>query len=380
MHAAVVTAEDEAASLRALAADCRRAGVERRVLLVRFSLVPTDYYRPHHGRLAESALEGLARANRARIFRLPANDLAVAWRGETAAEQETLAALWTLFAGATALPPFEELVRRFALPGDGIALTACLGGGRQLPVAPPPPGLPLDLQSLGHIEKVLASADVARFARRRRVFRKEEASWRVAWERRFLSVAELAEELAPERDLMADPWLFRRLTRTLDRRMLALLAAPGELASAARFAVDLNIESILSPAFLAFDSALQGDLRGQVLLGLQPADILADAAAFVFARDFAQGRGYRLVASGITAALLPAISLAALGLDFLELEFSDALGNLPSETLREAAGGGRIVLSRADSDVAVAWGEAHGVNLFDGRFAASEFRRWSAIA
>ncbi len=368
-------ADAEAAALRALAAECRRAAVARQALLLRLSLLPGDYYRPHHGRLAESAIEKLTRADRARLYRLPGNDLAVVWRGEAAGEQEALAALRTLFAGArTMLPPFSALVRRFVLPDDATSLAACLAGGAGQAPAPPTRRPPVDLAELARIERALASADMARFARRRPVCRKDaEGNWRRVWERRLLSATELAENLTPEHDLLADPWLFRRLTRTLDRRMLALLAAPGEIGRALPFAIDLNVESILSPSFLAFDAVLPSGLRGKVLLGLLPADILADAVSFRFARDFARGRGYRLIVRGITASLLPAISLAALGLDFLELEFAEALLGLASSRLGEVSEDrGRIVLCHADTEELVAWGEAQGLSLFEGGMAAPD--------
>ena len=58
--------------------------------------------------------------------------------------------------------------------------------------------------------------------------------------------------------MRADPWLFRRLTRTFDRRMLALLASPEELRLAGPLGIDLNVASVLSPAFLRFDGGVAG--------------------------------------------------------------------------------------------------------------------------
>lgn len=367
--AETLRAEAEMAALRVLAAECRQAGVERQVLLLRLSLLPGDYYRPHHGRLAESTLAGLARADRARLYRLPGNDLAIAWRGEAAAERQALDALATLFAGARAgLPPLEVLVRRFVLPEDAAALGECLAWEAR-PESPARRLPPIDLEELGPIERALAPADLACFARRRPVCRQDgRGRWRLEWERRLLAIDALAETLAPERDLAADPWLFRRLTRTLDRRMLALLSAPGEIGRAPPFAIALNIESILSPAFLAFDAVLPAALRGEILLALHPADILADAASFLFARDFARGRGYRLMVCSVSAALLPALPLARLGLDFLELQFSAALARL-SAPLEDPA---RIILARADTEDALAWGEARNIGLFEGRMAVPE--------
>ncbi len=135
-----------------------------------------------------------------------------------------------------------------ARPGSLMLLEAMPGAGRRRPVRPAAVGL----------------------APRR-------PTRSLAWEERTLSLAELAAELLPGYDLAADPWLFRRLTRTLDRRMLALLASPGELAAARPFALDLNVASLLGPEFLRFDAALPPALRGRVVLALSPADVVADA-------------------------------------------------------------------------------------------------------
>ncbi|MGH7118243.1 MAG: hypothetical protein ACREFP_04510, partial [Acetobacteraceae bacterium] len=365
-------AEQDAIALGRLAADCRLAGVERQVLLLRLSLLPPEHYRPHHGRLAEGALEPLSSADRARFYRLPGNDLALAWRGGAARqESRVLATLAVLFAESEPpLPGFAELVRRFTVPRDAEWLAACLAqpeaAAPHEPARPPP-----DLAVLGAVERALASADVSRFARRRSVARRESSGvLRLAWEKRLLSVAEIGESLAPEHDLIADPWLFRRLSRTLDRRLLALLSAPHELAQALPFAVALNVESVLSPAFLGFDAALPPGLRGNIVLDLLPADVLQDAAAFMFARDFARARGYRLALSAVPPSLLPMLSVTALGLDFLEVGYSPALASLPVSLLDDAAGErARILLTGVDSPAALLWGEAQGCVLFEGRAA-----------
>lgn len=369
--AQVSSTEQDAIALGRLAADCRLAGVERQVLLLRLSLLPPEYYRPHHGRLAESSLEPLSSADRARFYRLPGNDLALAWRGDGARqESRVLATLAVLFAESEPpLPGFAELVRRFTVPRDAERLAACLAQPEAAALEEPERP-PLDLAVLGAVERALASADVSRFARRRSVARRDASgTFRLAWEKRFLSVAEVGESLAPGHDLIADPWLFRRLACTLDRRLLALLSAPYELAHAMPFSVALNVESILSPAFLGFDAALPPGLRGSIMLELLPADVLQDAAAFMFARNFARGRGYRLGLSAATPSLLAMLSAAALELDFLEIAYSPQLASLPASLLDAAGERGRILLTNVNSPAALLWGEAQGCVLFEGRAA-----------
>jgi hypothetical protein len=223
----------------------------------------------------------------------------------------------------------------------------------------------LDLVALDTIETRLAAANVARFARRRLVCRLDSGGFSTAWEARFLSVKELVEELCPGRDAFAEPWLIRRLTRLLDRRMLALLSSPPELREAGPFALDLNISGILSPEFLRFDHGLPSRLRGQTVLNLDPADVMGDLSTFRFASAFARARGHRVMLRNVTPPLLSLLNLGALDLDFAELRWSPSLQGFDPVGLR--AGSARWVLARANEVDAVRWGRAAGIGLFQGK-------------
>ena len=371
----------EAEHLRALVSECAGAGIARRALLLRLSQLPEELARPHHLRLARSALDPLAAADRARLFGMPNGDVAIVWRGDAAAAlRASLDGVMHLFAGETdRLPDPAALVHSFRLPEEAEPLLRAVeesllpsagatapGSGRN---GTAPPARPLDPPALAALEAALARADVAHFVRRRQICEHlPDGGFRLRWEKRALSVADIAASLVPDRAVQADPWLFRRLTHMFDRRMLALLAAPQELRGAGPFGLNLNVASILSPEFLRFDTMLPGALRGQVVIDLRPADIMADPAAFLFARDFARDRGYRLLLHGITADLLDVFPLRRIGLDLVRLHWSPALTRLdPDQSLSDAA---HTVLSRADTAEALAWGRVQGIVLFQGRAVA----------
>jgi hypothetical protein len=222
--------------------------------------------------------------------------------------------------------------------------------------------VPLDPPTLLALERAIASADMSRFARREPVCRLAAEGFRLAWERRTLSDAELFETILPDRAPRADPWLFRRLTRTLDRRMLALLSVAEEVRAAAPFSLDLNVASLLGPEFLRFDATLPARLRGEVVLNLRPEDILADLSSFCFARDFVAARGYRLLmqdAQPLHLALLPP---ARLGLDYVQLGYTAALPPLPDDLDPDT-----VILGAADTVAALTWGRAHGITRYQGR-------------
>ncbi|MBV8915921.1 MAG: hypothetical protein JOZ05_23135, partial [Acetobacteraceae bacterium] len=351
--------------LETLVRECETSGVGRRALLLRTDALPPALSRPHHLRLARQALDPLTMADRARLHQLPSGRVAVSWRGDSASLlKQTLDALEALLHDAPLdAPGMPELVGVYALPGDAVSLLreARAGVSREEPAADPSirpapspaPLLPLDAAALHDAEKRLALADVTRFARRRPICRLGPSGMQLAWDERYLSIPELMETVAPGRDPEAEPWLLRRLTRVLDRRMLSLLSRSDELRGAGPFALALNVASLLSPEFLRFDAALPPGLRGRVVLLLSPADVMADPAAFGFARNFARARQYRVGLAEVPSALLPLLSLPEIAVDFVVLRWSAELGGL--SPLPEN-GTARWILCAADDQDALEWG------------------------
>ena len=369
---------DDPARLLALVAETVDTGTVREVLWLSLSMLPRPLAEPHHLRLAGDALAPLEAADRMRKFRLPNDDQIVVWRGaanDLVAQCEAL--VRHLFADEpTLLPEPDRLVQRFRLPADAARMREKIALGVH-PLEPDEPSArlvqaALTLATLAALEDNLASANVARFARRRDIcVCNDDGSFGPAWETRILSSRELAETLTPDHDLRADPWLFRRLTRSLDRRMLALLSAPEELRSAGPFGINLTIGSILAPDFLRFDEALPGRVRGHVVIGLDPADIMTDPAGFGFARDFARARQYRLLLRGLSPAGFALLPRGRSGIDLVQLRWSQAW----ADTEMALDDPSTIVVSGADTVAALDWGRARGVRLFQGRVVSPATRR-----
>ncbi|MBV9750026.1 MAG: hypothetical protein JO157_14545 [Acetobacteraceae bacterium] len=360
-------------SLVSLVRDTQSASVGRQALLVRLDRLPPPLRHPRHQRLARAALDPLLDADRGRLHELPAGRVAVSWRGEAAVNLgRVMAALGHLLLdGPAETPSLGTLAKVFQLPQDGPELLEAAREGADLrepthpiPSRPEAETAPLDAAALARVEAALVHADVERFARRRPVCALGTSGLALAWEERLLDLGEIAAALSPGRSLTADPWLFRRLARTLDRRVLALLATPGFLDQAHPFGLRLGAESLISREFLRFDAGLPRRLRGQVIVSVAPADVLSDPAGFAFARDFVRARGYRVLLRGVEAMLLRVLALPRLDLDFVRVTWSFAVPGSLSEL-----GGARLVLGNVDEKAALGWARAQGIPFVEGRAA-----------
>ncbi len=352
---------EDMAALLALLEGCNNPGVTRDALLIRVAEMPPDLRRPRHIRLIEAALDPLRTCDRAVQFRLPDQTLVMTWRGPALAEtRSVMAGLDELFADLPQAP--HEIL---ALPRDSARLARIIAAS--VPVASEPatparqsltPGL------LAQMEAALAHADVATLLRCRPVCAFDGAGiGRLAWDRQGLNVTQLAAMLAPETDIRADPWLFRRLTRSFDRRLLAAIAQPFELRNRGPFALDLSLHSVLAPEFLRFDAALPSALRGRVTVILLADDMLADPTNFVFVRDFLRARTYRIGLGEPRLAWLAAFPCAWAGVDSLyaSAEPAPAAGLSLDPELTA-----RLVLCGVTSPDQLAWGQARGISLFEG--------------
>ena len=228
---------------------------------------------------------------------------------------------------------------------------------------------------LGKLERALASAELSSLVRNQPIcaIRGEQPPERLLYEL-FVSIDGLQETLVPEVDLSADPWLFQRLSQSLDARMLTLVLNQHQNTDRA-FSLNLNISTILSPEFQRFDQGIGLGARGRIMIEVQKVDIFCDMGAFVFARDYLRERGYKICLDGLTHLTLPYIDRERLGIDMVKMYWSSELiSSLRPDQMSELrdqiaeAGNGRVILCRCDSENPVRIGHALGVSLFQGRF------------
>lgn len=370
---------DGALALIRLLRSAVAAAAPRDALLVRMGALRRSPGAPQQRRAAEDALDLLRGAGRVRLFTLPNADVvAVGPRGAEAVRgaEAALRALLAPGHGGPARPPVALL----RLPDEAAALFAAV----EAALAPPAPGARTEAgasadiggdatfgsDELASVERVLAGADLSSFLRQRPVCRlgPGDPGPAVAWREWRVSVPAVLSALSPGCAAGAwaseAPWLLRRLRRTLDRRLLAVLARPDRAVGLGAAALCLVPGSVLSPEFARFAEALGPSGRAAVAVGVLPADVLADPAGFAAARDACRARGFRAALFEADADALRLLPPERLGLDLLGLRWSPGL---PSAAALLPPGREGVVLAGADTAAAIGWGWEQGVALFEGR-------------
>ncbi|MBV9522264.1 MAG: hypothetical protein JO010_05695, partial [Alphaproteobacteria bacterium] len=233
---------------------------------------------------------------------------------------------------------------------------------------------PLNPSRLGELVDALSRADLSNMMRRQAVCRIEgEAPPKPMFRELYISIDELREIVMPDYDVARDRWLFQHLTQTLDNRMLQLLRKNDDRAIGA-YSVNINVATLLSERFLAFDAALGTATRRTIIFELQLIDIFADLPAFLFARDFVKERGYRVCLDGATDLTIAHIDRAQLGLDLIKIIWRPEMIASGMERIKAlytriaAFGRARTILCRCGGEDAVKVGQELGIGLFQGRY------------
>jgi hypothetical protein len=352
-------------------------------------------------RNAETAFDDLTRTRSAWLYRLRNSDLMVVYeKGETDAAERAMLKILKLWERDPLMQKFKSDARKnrlsswFDMQADydklltfAMRQAATTGGAprkslpemiaaRELMRNNPERGTPLTPIELGRAEDSLARVDLSSFTRRQPVCAfVEDGKPEIVFTEVFVSIADLRETLMPRTDLTINPWLFQRFTQTLDRRVMAQIARREDRTLLRDgFSINVNVSTVLSEEFLAFDDDFAPSTQ-DVVLEMRLEDMFADPGSFAFARDFVTERGYRVCIDGLNLSTFPFADPNRLGVAYAKLNWAQEMagytgtdaGKSLKDMIRERKKG-RTILARCDSEACVKVGQQLGITLFQGRY------------
>ena len=369
-----------------------RHRTERRAVHIHLSELLSINRREHHMRIAVSTFEGLVKMLQAQVFTLANSDLMVVYKAQAQDEVESaIVKLRFLFSDDPLIIDDAQgrkgtfctwydlereydvlvaLAQKMAQEEQARRRAEQERNARQTRQQEPSKGSPFTPDLLARVEAALGQADLANLMRRQAVCAVVgQAPPQPVFHELFISIADLRQTLMPSVNMNSSPWLFQQLTETLDRRVLSLLNKHDDRTLEGDISINLNVSTILSPEFMVFDDNVKAGMRGTIVLELQKVDIFADLGAFLFARDFAHDRGYRICIDGLSYSMLPFVDRERLGADLIKLIWDPSLTeekDKKTDALRRI-GVTRIILARCDTPSAIEYGHSVGITLFQGR-------------
>lgn len=367
---------------------------DRRAVLLHLSRLLPFNRREQHLRTAANSFEVLLKALHAQLFTLANADIFVVYKKEVQADIETaIQKLRFLFSDDPLITDEDPKASRFcswfnvdSQYQEVLDLTRELvaAGKRELNQREAKTsastragqGEPLTPEILARVETGLVRADLSNLVRRQYAcdLSNDESGPVPAFSELFISIQDLRETLLPGVSLLSNRWLFQHLTETLDRRMLSLLGNAEALSVTGDISFNINVATLLTPEFLAFDDSLAASRRGGMIVELQKVDVFADLGTYFFAREFVRERGYRVCIDGLTHHTMAMIDRERLGADLVKLVWHSDMVDGGSEmylhikSLVDRAGPRRVIMCRCDGREAVDFGRSVGISLFQGRF------------
>ena len=352
--------------------------------------------REHHVRVAADSFEPLVKALQGQLFILKNSDLFFIYKFEARGDVDiAIQKIRYLFSDDPYLADEEDDQKKFAHHFDvqsefdkilrfaqsmadeekrGASASRQRQTGRAALKSRQTRGTSLTPDVLAKVEAALARADLSNLVRRQFVCGvTPKGVPEPAFSEFFISIRDLRETLLPGVNLAGNKWLFQHLTESLDRRMLSMLSKTDQITISGDISFNLNVSTILSPDFLAFDDNITASRRGSLVVEIDKTDIFADLGAYLFARNFVQQRGYRICIDGLTYQTMVLLDRERLGADFVKLVWDSEMvdgGDEMQERIRamvRRAGQSRVVMCRCDDREAIDFGQSVGIQFFQGR-------------
>lgn len=188
----------------------------------------------------------------------------------------------------------------------------------------------------------------------------------------YISAVKVKEKLLPNYDIYADKWLFHRLTRTFDSKILQALpeisSIKGQVVS-----ININVETIFTGKFDAFITKFKQQNTQPLILEMRLFDVISDIRKYYEAREKLTQMGCRVCLDAMDIESLAILDRELLAVDFLKISWKQHYGQLIGGPVEKkiidaisAQGSMRIILCHCDTEEALEFGKTVGVHMYQG--------------
>jgi EAL domain-containing protein (putative c-di-GMP-specific phosphodiesterase class I) len=241
---------------------------------------------------------------------------------------------------------------------------------------------PISLEELAKIERQIGNFDLSPFMLNQPIVDiRPNAETKHEYFEVYIAVKTLEDRLSPEFDLTANRWLFNYFTSSLDYAVLKALNHGVDFIRGHRIGLNLNLSTIMSSAFVKFDDRLTVDLRGNVILEINKADLMENIDTYKEVVDFARSRGYPICIDGITPMWVAHMDLEYMACNYAKMFWSNELMDMSEADQKifaakiKAQENCRFILGRCSTVTGLMFAQKHGIHLVQGRMVDTIIRK-----
>lgn len=359
---------------------------DRRAIQLHLSQLKARNRKDYHLRVAAGLFVPMLRKFTGQLFQLSNSDIVVVVQDPTTDNMQAIVdKLRQLFDGdPLAAPPEpgrrDSFCTWYNLASDYRAFYArCRHIAEQAEANPRPAAEPdrqLDPEILSALTERLENVDIAPLLRAQAICAiKPNAQANPLLTELYTAMPELRSRIAPQHDLLLEPWLFHYFASELDRRLLAVLPKISPLPGHGVLSLNLSIDALLSEEFLIFDELIRAKTKRSIMIELQLVDVLSDLATYQVARDLARERGYYVAIDGVNHMTVRFVHRDRLDADMIKLIWNpnmEAVARHDRErefrAMIKRNEPERVVLCRCDEKRAIEVGWSVGITTFQGRY------------
>ena len=206
----------------------------------------------------------------------------------------------------------------------------------------------------------------------------------------YISIADLQAKLSPDFDLMANRWLFRHFSVSLDRSLLRTLKHGLEFIGKERIGLNMNLTTVLSPAFQRFDEHLPATFRGRVVIEINKGDLMENLHLYRSLLTFAARNDYKICLDGLDTYWATHFDLEALGCDYAKVFWSTDMMTMEPEHERpflDKVAASRLegarckfILARCGAVTGLGYASKNGIDLVQGHAVDAVLRKGIRVA